>query len=168
MQYTGQRTVGSASTGDLLQSVPLAGNAGARATFSYEGSVLSLAYSFTGSSGAIVSPWGSSPSYTNGSIRNSNRPNEQAALLNYSYDFRKLGVPGLSATAIYSYGWDAEDPSTTSSCPTSGSWICWPTTRFPKGYSKDCGSACSAINCRAPALRMRSRNGARSCTGKLR
>ena len=120
MQYTGQRDVGSASPGDFLQSVPLAGNAGARATFSHEGSVLSLAYSFTGSSGAIVSPWGSSPSYTNGSIRNSNRPNEQAALLNYSYDFRKLGVPGLSATAIYSYAWDAKDPTT--SQPLSNQW----------------------------------------------
>ena len=112
MQYTGQRAVGSVSSGDLLQSVPLAGNAERGATFSHEGSVLSLAYSLTGSSGAIVSPWGSSPSYTNGSIRNGNRPNEQAALLNYSYDFQKLGVPGLSATAIYSYAWDAKDPTT--------------------------------------------------------
>ena len=72
--------------------------------------MLSLAYSVTASPGAIVSPWGSNPSYTNGSIRNSNRPNEQAATLSYSYDFLKRGMPGLSATAIYSYAWDAKDP----------------------------------------------------------
>ena len=88
----------------------MASNAGARATFSYELSVLSLAYSFTGPSGGIVNPWGSSPSYTNGSIRNVNRPNEQAALLNYSYDFRKLSVPGLSATAIYLLRLERERP----------------------------------------------------------
>jgi outer membrane porin, OprD family len=112
VQYTLQRDVGDgASLVDILEREPAASNVGARATFSYEGSVLTLAYSLTGASGAIVSPWGSSPSYTNGSIRNSNRPNEQAALLNYSYDFKKLDVPGLSATAIYSYAWDAVDPT---------------------------------------------------------
>jgi outer membrane porin, OprD family len=112
VQFTAQRAVGSESLTDSLQSVPLASNAGARATFSYERSVLSLAYSLTAPQGAIVNPWGSSPSYTNGSIRNVNRPNEQAALLNYSYEFQKLGFPGLSAIAIYSYGWNAKDPTT--------------------------------------------------------
>jgi hypothetical protein len=130
-QYTGQRAVT-----DLLENVPLASNAAARATFSYEHSVLSLAYSFTAARGGIVNPWGASPSYTNGSIRNVNRPNEQAALLNYSYDFRKLGVSGLSATAIYSYGWNAKDPTTSQPLPNQWEWDLVADYRLPEGNFK--------------------------------
>jgi len=136
VQYTAQRAVGSASLTDLLQSVPLASNVGARATFSYELSVLSLAYSLTAPQGAIVNPWGSSPSYTNGSIRNVNRPNEQAALLNYSYDFRKLSVPGLSAIGIFSYGWNAKDPTTSQRLPNQWELDLVADYRLPEGNFK--------------------------------
>jgi hypothetical protein len=136
VQYTGERAVGSASLTDSLQNVPLASNVGARATFSYELSVLSLAYSFTGPSGGIVNPWGSSPSYTNGSIRNVNRPNEQAVLLNYSYDFRKLSVPGLSAIGIFSYGWNAKDPTTSQRLPNQWELDLVADYRLPEGNFK--------------------------------
>jgi hypothetical protein len=67
MQYTGQRDVSSASSGHLLQAVPLAGNAGARATFSHEGSVLTRV--FVPAPRADREPLGLRPNYTNGTIR---------------------------------------------------------------------------------------------------
>ena len=135
VQYTGQQSVGGATLTDL-KSVPLANNAAVRGTFSYDLSVLSLAYSFTAPRGGIVNPWGSSPSYTNGSIRNVNRPNEQAGLLNYSYDFRKLGAQGVSATAIYSYGWNAKDPTTNQPLPNQWELDLVADYRLPEGNFK--------------------------------
>ena len=113
VQYTDESSVGSG----FLQNTALAQNAGLRGTFSFERSVFTLAYSITGSEGGIVSPWGSNPSYTDGSLRNGNRANEQAALLNYSYDFKSLGLPGLSTLALFSYAWDARDPTTSQAQP---------------------------------------------------
>ena len=135
-QYTNERTVGSASLSDLLQSVPLASNAALRATFSYQRSVASLAYSLTGADGSIVSPWGSNPSYTDGSIRNGNRANEQAGLLNYSYDFLELGAPGLSARALASYGWNARDPSTKERLPNQWELDLIADYKIPEGTFK--------------------------------
>jgi len=88
-----------------------------RGTFSFERSVFTLAYSITGSQGGIVSPWGSNPSYTDGSLRNGNRANERASLVSYSYDFKSLGLPGLSTLALFSYAWDAKDPTTSQAQP---------------------------------------------------
>jgi hypothetical protein len=117
VQYTNERSVGTGFVGDFLENTPLAANVGLRGTFSYERSVLTLAYSITGSQGGIVSPWGTNPSYTDGSLRNGNRSNEQAALLSYSYDFKSLGLPGLSTVVIFSYGWNAKDPTTSQGLP---------------------------------------------------
>jgi len=50
------------------------------------------------------------PSYTNGLVKNRNRAGEQGGLGSVSYDFAKLGLAGLSASAIYAYGWSAIRP----------------------------------------------------------
>ena len=34
-----------------------------------------------------------------------------------SYNFTKLGAPGVSASAVYAYGWSAINPSTGASVP---------------------------------------------------
>jgi len=113
VQYTDETSVG----GGFPQNTPLAQNVGLRGTFSFERSVATLAYSITGSEGGIVSPWGSNPSYTDGSLRNGNRANEQAALLSYSYNFKSLDLSGLSTAALFSYGWNAKDPKTSQALP---------------------------------------------------
>jgi hypothetical protein len=110
LQYTGQRAVGGGPLSDLSENQPLASNLGARVTLSNDLSILNLAYSATGHWGAIISPWGSNPSYTVGAIKNTNRPNERSMLLKYSADFAKFGLQGLSATGVLSFNWNADDP----------------------------------------------------------
>ncbi len=108
LQYTDERTVGASPS---LSGTPLSGNLGVEAITSYQRSVFTLAYSKTSSAGSVLSPWGSSPSYTNAAIKNRNRAGEQGALVRYSYDFGE-SVRGLSLAAVYAYGWSAIDPST--------------------------------------------------------
>ena len=132
VQYTDQTSVGNG----FLQNTPLAENIGLRGTFSFERSVFTLAYSITGSRGGILSPWGSNPSYTDGSLRNGNRANEQAALLSYSYDFKALGIPGLSTLALFSYGWHAKDPTTSQALPDEYELDLMVDYKVPKGKFK--------------------------------
>jgi hypothetical protein len=103
-QFTDQRTVGGSLS---FRDRALSQNLGARATLSYRHALVTFAYSVTATDGAVVSPWGSNPSYTTAAIKNTNRAGEQAALASGSYDFRELGFPGLSAVAVYSYAWNA-------------------------------------------------------------
>jgi len=37
--------------------------------------------------------------------------------VSYSYNFSKFSVPGLSASAVYAYGWSARDPNNGASLP---------------------------------------------------
>jgi hypothetical protein len=106
-QYTDEQSVGSASS---LNGNPAHSNTGIRASFGRSGFVFNLAYSYTSSDGDLINVWGMNPSYTNGLVKNRNRAGEQGGLGSVSYDFAKLGFAGLSASAIYAYGWSAISP----------------------------------------------------------
>ena len=108
-QYTGERSVSGSSVGS---NALLSRNGGIQALFSYRHSVLALAGSKTASDGQVISPWGSNPSYTTAAIKNTNRAGESAFLARYSYEFSRLGIPGLSFTGVAAWYWDAQDPST--------------------------------------------------------
>jgi len=69
--------------------------------------VASLALSTASDSGGVVSPWGNSPSYTKGVIKNTTRAGEYGALTSLSYGFARAGLVGLSAGAIVGYYWSA-------------------------------------------------------------
>jgi outer membrane OprD family porin len=79
----------------------------ARATFSRDNAVASLALSTASDSGGVVSPWGNSPSYTKGVIKNTARAGEYGALTSLTYGFARAGLEGLSAGAIVGYYWNA-------------------------------------------------------------
>jgi hypothetical protein len=81
LQYTGQRAVGGGPLSDLPENQPLASNVGARVTLSNDLSILNLAYSATGHWGAIISPWGSNPSYTVCAIGGSDTTTEWRAIV---------------------------------------------------------------------------------------
>jgi hypothetical protein len=78
-----------------------------RMTLSRDNAVASLALSAADERGGVVSPWGSSPSYTKGIIKNGTRPGENGALTSLSYGFGHIGLEGLSAVAILGYYWNA-------------------------------------------------------------
>jgi hypothetical protein len=95
----------------VLGSAVLGREFAARATLSRDNVVASLALSTANDSGGVVSPWGNSPSYTKGVIKNTARAGEYGALTSVSYGFAKAGLDGLSAGAILGYYWNARSPS---------------------------------------------------------
>ena len=113
-QYTDEQSVGNSLS---LAGNPAHSNTGIRITFGAAGFVFALAYSYTSSDGNLINAWGSNPSYTNGLAKNRNRAGEQGGLGSASYDFGKLGFAGLSASAVYAYGWSAIDPGTSAPLP---------------------------------------------------
>lgn len=109
-QYTGERS--AAESPSLSGTTPLSRNGGARATLSYRHTVLTIAVSKTAETGPVISPWGSNPSYTSAAIKNTNRAGENAALVSLSYEFSRFGAKGLSAAALFSHAWGAQDATT--------------------------------------------------------
>ena len=108
-QFTGERSVTESLS---LSGTPLSRNGGVRATLSYRHAVLTLALSKTAETGQVISPWGSNPSYTAAAIKNTNRAGESAALVSLSYEFSRFGAKGLSAAALFSHAWAAQDATT--------------------------------------------------------
>ena len=69
---------------------------GGNAAASYQGAILSLAFSTTGSGSDIRSPYGSYPGYISLMLRDFNRADEDAWLVGLSYNLKFLGLDGLS------------------------------------------------------------------------
>jgi hypothetical protein len=113
-QYTDEQSVGGAVS---LSGSPAHANTGVRASFGYVDLVFAVAYSYTSSDGNLINVWGGNPSHTMGLARNRKRAGEQGGLGSISNDFAPLGLAGLSASAVYAYGWSAIDPSTGASLP---------------------------------------------------
>ncbi len=86
-------------------------NLGFRGSASYAGAVLRLGAAFTGTGGTIVSLYGTNPSYVDLMQNTFTRENEKALLSSLSYDFKGLGVPGLSAIFNAVAAWDARPSS---------------------------------------------------------
>jgi hypothetical protein len=82
-----------------------------RLAASYGGVIATLAGSVTAEDAAIRKPWGLSPAYLGLMLSDFDRPGEEAWLLGLSYDFKHLGIPGLSAFVNLAWGYDARDIS---------------------------------------------------------
>ena len=79
---------------------------GLRTSASAAGAVLRLGFSVTGDESAVLSPYGSNPSYVDLMQRTFTGADEKAFLLSFSYDFSRLGASGLSAIVNFVKAWD--------------------------------------------------------------
>jgi hypothetical protein len=99
LQYTDQRSVGDKLDGEFATYV-----FGANAAVSYQGGILSLAFSTTDSGSYIRSPYGSYPGYISLMLRDFNRAEEDAWLVGLSYNFTTSWLDGFSFFANYARG----------------------------------------------------------------
>ncbi len=98
-QYTDQRSVGDEIGGDFDTFVY-----GGKVAASYRSATLTLAFSSTDDGARIRNPFGGYPGYLSLMIKSFNRADEDAWLVGASYDFARIGVPGLSSFINYAQG----------------------------------------------------------------
>ena len=87
-------------------------SAGAKADFLYGGSAIRAGYTQTGSGFNYQSPYGTWGGYTSMVVTDFNRAGERAFLLEGSYDFTALNVPGLVITSYGVFGSKAINSTT--------------------------------------------------------
>ncbi len=98
-QYTDQRSVGDEIGGDFDTHVY-----GGKLAASYRSATLTLAFSSTDDGARIRNPYGGYPGYLSLMIKSFNRADEDAWLIGASYDFARIGAPGLSSFVNYAQG----------------------------------------------------------------
>ncbi len=111
-QFTNQASVGDDLIGEFDTN-----QYGVRVRTSYKDAILSLAATNTGTGAAIQSPFGGRPSYLSLMRQDFDRANEIGFLVGLSYDFSRLGLPGLSAFSNFAWGNNAEDSNTKENLP---------------------------------------------------
>jgi hypothetical protein len=97
-QYTGQESVGDEIAGRFDTSVY-----GGKLAASYRNATLTLAFSSTDDA-RIRNPFGGYPGYLSLMIQSFNRAEEDGWLAGFSYDFSRVGLPGLSGFMNYAEG----------------------------------------------------------------
>jgi hypothetical protein len=98
VQYTGQESVGDEIGGRFDTSVY-----GGKVAASYRSATLTLAFTSTDDT-RIRNPFGGYPGYLSLMIQSFNRAEEDGWLAGFSYDFSRIGVPGLSGFVNYADG----------------------------------------------------------------
>ena len=78
-----------------------------RISAGWKGLLFRMAVAITADERAIISPYGSSPSFLSLMQRDFTQRDEKALLLSLSYDFSTLGLTDLSAIVNFAQGWDA-------------------------------------------------------------
>ncbi len=109
-QYTDQRSAGSnLLTGSSFFSnqVGIKGEADLDKAL-----LLTLAYTTDASGDNLRNPWSSYPGYTSVQVQDFNRAGEEAFMIRLSYDFTRIGLEGLTASALWVHGWNRVDPVT--------------------------------------------------------
>jgi hypothetical protein len=130
-----QRTVGA----NLLAGSPFETyQASAKAQMYYAGWTLFAAGSVTGEGSKLFSPYGTKANYTDMQQVSFDNANEKAIGGSVAYDFGTVGLPGVSAGAWYTHGWDAINPGTNLGIPNRNEldlWIQYRPTEGPlKGF----------------------------------
>jgi hypothetical protein len=133
-QFTDQRSVGD----DLLKGKSFKTNQfGVRTDMSYGGGILSLGYTTDSKGTDLQNPWSGYPGYTSVQVQDFNRAGEDAFIAKLSYDFKRLGLEGVTAYALYVHGWGRVDPTTKASVPNENEFdvdLQWrPQWKFIKG-----------------------------------
>jgi outer membrane OprD family porin len=113
-QYTDQRSVG----GDLMLGRSFWTNQfGVKTELSYGGGVLTFAYTRDASGADIQTPWSGTPGYTSVMVQSFKGAGQEAFLAKGSYHFAPLGLPGLTAYAVFVHGWAQVSPVTKAPVP---------------------------------------------------
>ena len=128
-QYYGQDAVGSKQLGDFSTW-----GLGATGVLTLRELTVQLAYTQVGRGYDIQYPYGDSPSYANLMQIQFNGAGEKTWLAGASYDFAKLGAPGLSAGIIYAQGHSRIDPSSGAPQPNRHETDVRADYLFPKGH----------------------------------
>ena len=109
VQFTDQRSVGdellTGSAFDTRQG-------GVKTDLSYAGAILSLAYTRNAEGDNLRSPWSGYPGYTSTQVTFFDRAGENTFSAKLSYDFKGVGLTGVTAHALFVHGWGRIDPST--------------------------------------------------------
>jgi hypothetical protein len=108
-QFTDQRSVGDEIGGDFDTFV-----FGGKVAASYRSATLTLAFSSTDDGAGIRNPYGGYPGYLSLMIKSFNRADEDAWLIGASYDFERIGAPGLSSFVNYARGYTPDSGSNAS------------------------------------------------------
>jgi hypothetical protein len=129
-QFTDQRSVGD----DLLKGSSFDTQVGgAEAAVSYRAGILRAAFSSTSEEAGVVSPFGSYPGYLSLMVNDFDRAGEDAWLVGFSYDFKRIGLEGLSAFANLAAGCGARDAATGLSLPDQKELDVTVDYRMPEG-----------------------------------
>jgi hypothetical protein len=108
-QFADQHSVGD----DHLKGFSFNTNQiGIKSDISYGGAVLTLGYTHTSRGDDMQSPWGGYPGYTSVQVQDFNRAGEDAFMVKGSYDFKGLGLEGVTAYALFVHGWGRVNPTT--------------------------------------------------------
>jgi hypothetical protein len=102
-QLTNQWSVGDQLLGDFDSYT-----GGLRARVSYRGTILTAAITHTGEA-AIRKPFGGTPGFTSSMLFDFDRAREEAYRIGLSYNFERIGFPGVGLIMNYTHGRGAED-----------------------------------------------------------
>jgi len=134
VQYTSQRSVGdNLLTGSSFNVHTLGG----RIDTSYWGAVLSAAFTSTSKGAAMISPWGGYPGYTDMMISDFDQAGEDTFSISLSYDFKRLGLEGLSGYVSYAWGRHLINPSNGSPLPNQREFDVTLDYRINKGFLRN-------------------------------
>jgi len=133
-QFSDQRSTGN----DSLKGYSFATNqVGMKSDISYAGAMLTLGYTHTSRGADMQNPWSGYPGYTSVQVQDFNRAGEDAFMGKASYDFKHLGLEGVTAYALFVHGWNRVDPSTKASVANENEFnadVQWrPQWKFLKG-----------------------------------
>jgi hypothetical protein len=90
--------------GDSLGGGFNTGQMGLMGVAGFKGWKLTLGYTATSLNHDIVNPWGSYPGFTSIMEEDRDRAGERSAVLGLAYDFSGVGLAGLSAYTLHTYG----------------------------------------------------------------
>jgi hypothetical protein len=134
VQYTDQRSVGEALIGRFRTWT-----VGARATVDFYGASIAPSFHRTGSGNDIQTPFGRWPGYLKLITKDFDLARQTALGVRLSYDFGRIGAPGLAGGFFFASGIDAINPKNGQPEPDEREYdfdvIYAPSTRWIQGFS---------------------------------
>ncbi len=128
-----QRSTGSDMlTGSAFQTYQASG----KVQMTYMGWTVFVAGSITGDGQKINSPFGTKPNYTDMQQVSFDNAGEKAIGGSVGYDFKNVGLTGLTAGVWYAQGWGAINPSTALGIPNREELDLWIQYRPTEGPLK--------------------------------